>query len=70
MIQQVHHAGHTLTWEEHSPGEHTLIFIHGYSANRAIWAYEVERLGHLPQWEAATTVEQLILRWAVAHPCT
>lgn len=47
MIQQVHHAGHTLTWEEHSPGEHTLIFIHGYSANRAIWAREVERLGHL-----------------------
>jgi pimeloyl-ACP methyl ester carboxylesterase len=44
MIQHLHHAGHTLTWEEHSPGEHTLIFIHGYSANRSIWAREVVAL--------------------------
>ncbi|MEI8167322.1 MAG: alpha/beta fold hydrolase [Chloroflexales bacterium] len=41
------HAGHTLTWEEHSPGEHTLIFIHGYSANRTIWLREVRRLACL-----------------------
>jgi pimeloyl-ACP methyl ester carboxylesterase len=47
MIQHVHHLGHTLTWEEHSPGEHTFIFIHGYSANRAIWAREVAALSHL-----------------------
>ncbi len=38
------HRGHTLTWEQHSPGEHTLIFIHGYSANRASWARELARL--------------------------
>lgn len=47
MIQHVHHAGHTLTWEEHSSGAHTLIFINGYSANRPIWAREVASLAHL-----------------------
>lgn len=47
MIRHIHHAGHTLTWEEHSPGEHTLLFIHGYSANRVIWAREVAFFGHL-----------------------
>lgn len=41
------HRGHTLTWEEHSPGEHTLIFINGYSANRSIWLRELRRLAHL-----------------------
>ncbi|NTU82447.1 MAG: alpha/beta hydrolase [Chloroflexales bacterium] len=41
------HAGHTLTWEEHSPGGHTLIFINGYSANRTFWLREVRRLAHL-----------------------
>lgn len=47
MIQQIHYAGHMLTWEEHSSGDHTLIFLHGYSANRVIWARELTRLGHL-----------------------
>jgi pimeloyl-ACP methyl ester carboxylesterase len=41
------YAGHTLTWEEHSPGEHTLIFIHGYSANRTVWLREVHLLAQL-----------------------
>lgn len=44
MIQYIRHAGHTLTWEEHSPGEHTLILIHGYSGNRVIWAHEIAYL--------------------------
>jgi len=30
--------GHTLTWEEHSPGQHTLIFLNGYSASRRSWS--------------------------------
>jgi pimeloyl-ACP methyl ester carboxylesterase len=30
--------GHTLTWEEHSPGDHTLIFLNGYSASRLSWS--------------------------------
>jgi pimeloyl-ACP methyl ester carboxylesterase len=47
MIQSFHHAGHTLTWEAHTSGAHTLLFLHGYSANRVIWAREVARLGHL-----------------------
>ncbi|RRR65646.1 MAG: alpha/beta hydrolase [Candidatus Viridilinea halotolerans] len=46
MINHFHHAGHTLTWEEHSAGAQTIIFIHGYSANRAIWSHELELLGH------------------------
>jgi pimeloyl-ACP methyl ester carboxylesterase len=33
----VQYLGHTLTWEEHSPGEHTLVFIHGFSAARQGW---------------------------------
>lgn len=47
IIHHFHHAGHTLTWEEHTPGSHTLLFLHGYSANRVIWAREIARLGHL-----------------------
>lgn len=47
MMQHIQHAGHTLTWEEHSSGDHTLLFIHGYSANRVIWAREVAYLSHL-----------------------
>lgn len=47
MIHHVHHAGHTLTWEEHSAGVQTIIFIHGYSANRAIWSHELAYLSHL-----------------------
>ncbi len=31
--------GHTLTWEEHSPGQHTLIFLNGYSASRRSWSF-------------------------------
>jgi pimeloyl-ACP methyl ester carboxylesterase len=43
-MQRITHRGHTLTWEEHSQGEHTLIFINGYSANRSIWARELARM--------------------------
>ncbi|MEI8306896.1 MAG: alpha/beta hydrolase [Chloroflexales bacterium] len=46
-MQSITHRGHTLTWDEHSQGEHTLIFINGYSANRTIWAREVARMAHL-----------------------
>ncbi len=34
----VQHAGHTLTWEEHSSGQHTFIFLNGYSASRLAWS--------------------------------
>ncbi len=30
--------GHALTWEEHNPGDHTLIFLNGYSASRRSWS--------------------------------
>ena len=29
--------GHILTWEEHSPGDHTLLMVHGWSASRLWW---------------------------------
>lgn len=38
------YGDHTLTWEEHSPGGHSLIFINGYSANRTIWRRELALL--------------------------
>lgn len=38
------HAGHTLTWEEHSRGAHSFIFVNGYSANQTIWRREVALL--------------------------
>jgi pimeloyl-ACP methyl ester carboxylesterase len=38
----VQYLGHTLTWEEHSPGEHTLVFIHGLSASRQGWALQLD----------------------------
>lgn len=41
-MQTVTCAGHTLTWQEHSPGEHTFIFINGYSGCRLIWGHELE----------------------------
>jgi pimeloyl-ACP methyl ester carboxylesterase len=43
-MERITHGGHALTWEEHSRGEQTLIFIHGYSANRTIWVREVARM--------------------------
>ncbi|NNJ09617.1 alpha/beta hydrolase [Chloroflexales bacterium ZM16-3] len=43
-MRSITYRGHTLTWKEYSQGEHTLIFIHGYSANRTIWAREVARM--------------------------
>jgi pimeloyl-ACP methyl ester carboxylesterase len=36
-MKTIQHAGHTLTWEEHNPGQHTLIFLNGYSASRRSW---------------------------------
>jgi len=36
-MNTIQHAGHTLTWEEHSTGQHTLIFLNGYSASRRSW---------------------------------
>jgi pimeloyl-ACP methyl ester carboxylesterase len=46
-MQTISAYGHTLSWEAHSVGERTLIFIHGYSGNRAIWNSEVVRLADL-----------------------
>jgi pimeloyl-ACP methyl ester carboxylesterase len=37
-MNAIEYAGHTLTWEEHSPGDHTLIFLNGYSASRRSWS--------------------------------
>ncbi len=39
IMNTIQHAGHTLTWEEHSPGQHTLIFLNGYSASRRSWSH-------------------------------
>jgi len=36
-VPSTQHLGHTLTWQEHSAGEATYIFIHGYSAARQSW---------------------------------
>ena len=36
-MNTIQYDGHTLTWEEHSPGQHTLIFLNGYSASRRSW---------------------------------
>src|SRR5512139_3014391 len=38
------HDGHTLTWEEHSPGDHTLLMLHGWSASRLWWWRLIECL--------------------------
>lgn len=46
-MQTITLHGHTVSWEEHSRGERTLIFIHGYSGNRAIWNRETARLADL-----------------------
>lgn len=40
-------AGHTLTWEEHSQGQHTFILLNGYSASRRSWSWLLPQLGHL-----------------------
>ncbi len=37
QLQTFEYDGHTLSWEEHSPGDHTLLFIHGWSVGRASW---------------------------------
>lgn len=34
--------GHTLTWDEHTPGDHTFVFIHGYSVSQRSWVREIE----------------------------
>ena len=36
-MNTIQYDGHMLTWEEHSPGQHTLIFLNGYSASRRSW---------------------------------
>jgi pimeloyl-ACP methyl ester carboxylesterase len=38
------YADHAITWNEHSSGEHTFIFINGYSASQLIWQHEIELL--------------------------
>jgi pimeloyl-ACP methyl ester carboxylesterase len=37
-MNTIQYDGHTLTWEEHSTGQHTLIFLNGYSASRPSWS--------------------------------
>lgn len=36
-MQTFEHAGYTLTWDEHSSGEHVFLFLHGWSAMRQAW---------------------------------
>ncbi len=36
------YRGHALTWEEHTSGDHTYIFIHGYSASQRAWVRDVD----------------------------
>jgi pimeloyl-ACP methyl ester carboxylesterase len=46
-MQTCTYAGHTLTWEEHSTGAQTLIFLHGFSDSRRGWLPLIERLAPL-----------------------
>jgi pimeloyl-ACP methyl ester carboxylesterase len=46
-MKTVEYAGHTLTWEEHSPGEHTFLFLHGWSVGRRTWEPVLEPYKHL-----------------------
>jgi pimeloyl-ACP methyl ester carboxylesterase len=41
------HNGHTLTWDEYSTGEHTLLFIHGWSVGRLSWETIIQPYTHL-----------------------
>lgn len=41
------YAGHTLTWEVHSPGTHTFVFLHGLYGSRSMWLAMVEHLAEL-----------------------
>ncbi len=36
-MEQFCYDGHTLTWEEHSRGDETLVFLHGWSVGRPSW---------------------------------
>jgi pimeloyl-ACP methyl ester carboxylesterase len=47
IMQMFEYAGHTLTWEIHSPGEHTFIFLHGLYGARAMWPATIEGLRDL-----------------------
>lgn len=46
-VQRCSLNGHTLTWEEHNPGDHTLVFIHGWSVGRPTWRPILKRFFHL-----------------------
>jgi pimeloyl-ACP methyl ester carboxylesterase len=37
-MNTIQYDGHILTWEEHNPGDHALIFLNGYSASRRSWS--------------------------------
>jgi pimeloyl-ACP methyl ester carboxylesterase len=41
------HNGHTLTWQEHSSGDHTLIFFHGWSIGQTSWKLFMPSFTHL-----------------------
>ncbi len=47
MMQTFAYAGHSLTWEIHSPGEHTFVFLHGLYGARAMWRATIEGLRDL-----------------------
>jgi len=36
-LKELSISGHSLAFEEHSTGEHTLVFIHGWSSNQFFW---------------------------------
>jgi pimeloyl-ACP methyl ester carboxylesterase len=46
-LNTIHYDGHILTWEEHSPGHHTLVFINGLSASRRSWGQVLPHLAAL-----------------------
>jgi pimeloyl-ACP methyl ester carboxylesterase len=46
-MNTIQYDGHTLTWEEHSPGQHTLIFLNGYSASRRSWSQALPHFASL-----------------------
>lgn len=49
-VQTVTYKGHTLTWEEHNPGDHTFIVIAGHGNVRPMWLPMIMQLRDLGRW--------------------
>jgi pimeloyl-ACP methyl ester carboxylesterase len=49
-MHTMNYDGHTLTWEEHSTGDHTFIFVPGHANVRPMWYPMLEELASLGRW--------------------